>query len=113
MRKTPWQMKLAKPCPPQGCRKSRSLPCSSPDRLRRKISIYRRKKIMETSDVKKVLEAVLFITEHPVPAKNLGGMFEPEIPREQIEGLIAELGVEYRERGSALEIKEIAGGFQM
>jgi segregation and condensation protein B len=67
---------------------------------------------MEPNDIKKILEALLFITEQPIPLKTLESLFDPPVPREQLLGLLTSLSAEYQERGSALEVREIAGGWQ-
>jgi segregation and condensation protein B len=68
---------------------------------------------MEPHELKKVLEALLFITEQPVPLKTLETLFDPPVPREDLQGLLNALAVEYEERGGALLVKEIAGGWQL
>src|SRR5258708_40021080 len=67
---------------------------------------------MEPNDIKKILEALLFITEQPIPIKTLETLFDPPVPREELQGLLATLAAEYQDRGSALEVREIAGGWQ-
>jgi segregation and condensation protein B len=67
---------------------------------------------MELSDIKKVLESILFVTEQPIPLKALEGLFDPPLPRTDLEALLESLASEYRDRGSPLELKEIAGGWQ-
>src|SRR5258708_15715541 len=67
---------------------------------------------MEPNDIKKILEALLFITEQPIPLKTLETLFDPPVPREELLGLLTSLSAEYQGRGSALEVREIAGGWQ-
>src|SRR5437016_5532678 len=67
---------------------------------------------MEPDDIKKILEALLFITEQPVPVKTLETLFDPPIPREELQGILKSLAEAYAQRGSALEVREIAGGWQ-
>ena len=67
---------------------------------------------MEPNDIKKILEALLFITEQPIPLKTLETLFDPPVPREELQGLLTALSEEYAQRGSALEVREIAGGWQ-
>jgi segregation and condensation protein B len=67
---------------------------------------------MELNDVKKIIEALLFITEQPVSIKTLEALFELSVPREQLQQLLQTLTQEYADRGSALEVREIAGGWQ-
>ncbi|HVO33246.1 MAG TPA: SMC-Scp complex subunit ScpB [Elusimicrobiota bacterium] len=68
---------------------------------------------MESSDMKKILEAVLFITEQPVTLKMLEGLFDQQIGRDELDRLVRELAAEYHDRGGALELREIAGGWQL
>jgi len=68
---------------------------------------------MESNDIKKILEALLFITEQPISLKTLETLFDPPVPREELQGLLTSLIAEYEARGSALEVREIAGGWQL
>ena len=68
---------------------------------------------MELIDAKKIIEALLFITEQPISLKMLDGLFDAQIPKEEIETLLQTLSQEYRERGSAIEVREMAGGWQL
>src|SRR5260370_31499996 len=67
---------------------------------------------MEQNDIKKILESLLFITEAPIPVKQLEALFGGEVSKDEIVGLLKTLADEYRLKDSALEIKEIAGGWQ-
>lgn len=67
---------------------------------------------MEPNDLKRILEALLFVAEQPIPLKTLEQLFGAEAGRDQLLGLLEELSREYRERGSALEVRQIAGGWQ-
>src|SRR5688500_3514756 len=67
---------------------------------------------MEPNDIKKILEALLFITDSPIPLKTLESLFDPPVERAVLEGLLKSLASEYAERGGALEVREIAGGWQ-
>jgi segregation and condensation protein B len=67
---------------------------------------------MEPNDIKKILEALMFITEQPIPLKTFETLFTPPVPKDVIEQLLNDLASEYRDRGSALEVREIAGGWQ-
>jgi segregation and condensation protein B len=67
---------------------------------------------MEPRDARNILEALLFITEQPVPLKAFEELFEGEFSREDLQKMIEEIAFDYPSRGSALELKEIAGGWQ-
>jgi segregation and condensation protein B len=68
---------------------------------------------MEPQDIKKILESFFFITEQPVTLKMLEGFFDKEVSKEQLQALAQELVAEYAARGSAVELREVAGGWQM
>lgn len=68
---------------------------------------------METNDAKRIIEAMLFVAEQPVTLKMLEGVFDKEFSKDDIRGMIEGLGADYRERATALEVREIAGGWQL
>ncbi len=68
---------------------------------------------MEPKDIRKILEALLFITEQPISMKTLESLFDPPVPQDQLLELLNGLALEYEQRGSALEVREIAGGWQL
>jgi segregation and condensation protein B len=57
------------------------------------------------------LEAILFVTEAPVPASELAEVLE--LPVAEVERLIAELGALLEERGSGLCVRRAAGGWRL
>lgn len=67
---------------------------------------------MELSDAKRIVEALLFVTEQPVTLKMLHDVFEQQFDKDTLEKLCQELQDEYRLRSGALEVQEIAGGWQ-
>ncbi len=67
---------------------------------------------MERRDARNIMEALLFITEQPVPLKSFGDLFDQEFPLEELQAMAEEMSREYQERGSALELRQIAGGWQ-
>jgi segregation and condensation protein B len=67
---------------------------------------------MERRDARNILEALLFITEQPVPLKAFVELFDQQFPLEEVHAMAEEISREYQERGSALELREIAGGWQ-
>lgn len=69
--------------------------------------------MMERKDIQKIIEALLFITEQPINLKSLEDVFEGQAPREELQGMLQSIADEYALRGSALEVREIAGGWQM
>ena len=57
------------------------------------------------------LEAILFVTESPVPAEELSEVLE--LPKGEVEALLAELGRRLDDRGSGLELRQVAGGWRL
>jgi segregation and condensation protein B len=68
---------------------------------------------METNDAKKIIEALLFVAELPVTLKMLDGVFDKTFSKDDIRGMIESLAQDYRDRETSLEVKEIAGGWQL
>ncbi|MBA2493143.1 MAG: SMC-Scp complex subunit ScpB [Acidobacteria bacterium] len=58
-----------------------------------------------------VVEALIFVADEPVPVKILADVLEED--RETIESAIEELKNEYRQREGGLQLREIAGGWQI
>lgn len=67
---------------------------------------------MEHRDARNILEALLFITEQPVPVKHFVELFDQQFTTEDLTAMVREISAQYEERGSALELREIAGGWQ-
>jgi segregation and condensation protein B len=57
------------------------------------------------------LEAVLFVTEAPVPIGELAEVLE--LPKRQVEDLLRQLSQELTERESGLVLREVAGGWRL
>jgi len=57
------------------------------------------------------LEAVLFVTEHPVPVRELAEVME--LPAKRVEELLDELGHELTERESGIVLRSVAGGWRL
>lgn len=57
------------------------------------------------------LEAVLFVTEHPVPAGEIAEVLE--MPLSRVEELLAELDRELTSREAGLVLKSVAGGWRL
>jgi segregation and condensation protein B len=57
------------------------------------------------------LEAILFVTESPVPTEELAEVLE--LPKGEVEMLLAELGRRLNDRGSGLELRQVAGGWRL
>jgi segregation and condensation protein B len=57
------------------------------------------------------LEAILFVTEAPVPPSELAEVLE--LPTREVEDLLTELGRDLQERDSGLVLREAAGGWRL
>jgi len=66
---------------------------------------------MDSAQLRQVLETLLFITDRPLPLKDLARMAEVE--EAQAETAVRELQKEFEEGGRPEQILEVAGGFQM
>ncbi len=67
---------------------------------------------MEREEIKRVIEAVLFVHHEPLVIDRLRELFQDVDPR-MIRELVYELKTEYETQNRSFIIKEIAGGFQM
>lgn len=68
--------------------------------------------LVETEDLKKIIETLLFITDRPVKPSRLAEVAENTDAR-RVREVIRQLQEEYTSQNRAIEIVEIAGGFQM
>jgi len=62
-------------------------------------------------DVRRALEAILFLADEPIGAASLAQIVE--LPRREVEERLRELSVSYEERGSGLTLREVAGGWRL
>ena len=68
--------------------------------------------LLQSEDLQKIIETLLFITDRPVKVSRLVDVIENTTAKEVREA-IPKLQDDYTVRGSAVQILEIAGGFQM
>ena len=68
--------------------------------------------LLQSEDLQKIIETLLFITDRPVKVSRLVDVIENTTAKEVREA-IRNLQDDYTVRGSAVQILEIAGGFQM
>jgi segregation and condensation protein B len=59
---------------------------------------------------KAVLEAVLFVSESPVPTEELAEVLE--MPVTEVGGLLEELAIQHEQRGSGIVLRSVAGGWR-
>lgn len=64
-------------------------------------------------DIKKLIEALLFVSEQPLTLGQLQEVIGDEVSAEEIESVIKNLIEDYNQRMSPVEIRQLAGGYQM
>lgn len=64
-----------------------------------------------TAELVAVVEALIFVADEPITAKVLAEVLDEE--RESVEVAVESLKKEYEDRESGLQIREIAGGYQI
>ena len=68
--------------------------------------------LLQTDDLKKIVETLLFITDRPVKPSRLADVIDGTNVK-QVREVITALQDEYVAQGRAVHIVEIGGGFQM
>jgi segregation and condensation protein B len=63
------------------------------------------------AEIVSIVEALIFVADEPITIKTLADILEED--REIIEAAVEELKNEYEERMSGLQLREIAGGWQI
>lgn len=63
------------------------------------------------AELKSIAEALIFVAEEPISAKSIAEVVEVE--REAVDRAISALAEEYEARGGALQLREIAAGWQI
>ena len=66
----------------------------------------------ENAELRRALESLLFITDHPLSAEQLGRITGIK-DRERVSSLLGDIRRELEDKGSALQLLEVAEGFQM
>ena len=64
-----------------------------------------------TVEVMAIAEAIIFVSDEPITSKALGDIIGED--KETVQAAAEELQREYEERGGGLQIREIAGGWQI
>lgn len=62
-------------------------------------------------DSKAALEAILFVTEAPVPITELAEVLET--PADEVQALLDELAADFESRGSGLTVRKAGGGWRL
>jgi len=67
---------------------------------------------MTLDELKPILESLIFVAEEPINAKQLAALLEEETAAD-VEAAAEQLLEEFNARGSGLEIRQLAGGYQI
>lgn len=68
---------------------------------------------MERSDVKAVLEALLFVSEGPLPRRRMEAVLEGFAVPEEVASALAQLELDYASPERAMVLVQVAGGYQL
>ena len=68
---------------------------------------------MEISEIKRIVEAMLFVADQPVSAAMIKSVLGEAAEGYDVEDLIKKVGEDYRTRNAPVELRFIAGGWQM
>ncbi len=63
------------------------------------------------SEIVSIVEALIFVADEPITVKTLSDVLEEDC--EIIEAAVEELKQEYEDREGGLQLREIAGGWQL
>src|SRR5436853_5207201 len=63
------------------------------------------------AELRSITEALIFVAEEPLSAKTIASVIK--VDRDLVEGAIASLATKYDEGNGGLQLREIAGGWQI
>ncbi|MBT4053866.1 MAG: SMC-Scp complex subunit ScpB [Candidatus Marinimicrobia bacterium] len=66
---------------------------------------------MQDSEIRKIIEALLFASPEPLTQAKVNGIFNPETPN--LKEVVLKLNEQYVHDDHAFEINEVAGGYQL
>jgi segregation and condensation protein B len=66
---------------------------------------------ISAGELKSIAEALIFVADEPISAKSIADVLK--IERSTLESAISDLAKEYEERNGGLQLREIAGGWQI
>jgi segregation and condensation protein B len=69
--------------------------------------------VLPPAEIRAVLEALVFASDQPITAREIGQVLGAGVPREDWERALEELKAEYARDGRGLQLAEIAGGWQI
>ena len=67
---------------------------------------------MRKEEVKRVIESLLFVHEHPLTVDNIVKIVEDEAGKKEIKEILRELLAEYEGMGRSFQLVEVDGGYQ-
>lgn len=68
---------------------------------------------MDNEQIKKIIETLLYMTDHPLSEKEIIGVLDQKISEEEIREIINSISARYDESNSPLRVVQVAGGFQV
>lgn len=69
---------------------------------------------MERDQAKKIIEALLYMTDHGLTPQEIAEVLEQKsMPEAEVRSMVAEIATELESKGSPLKVVEVAGGIQM
>jgi segregation and condensation protein B len=66
---------------------------------------------MNKSEIKKIVEALLFASPEPLTQSKVNGIFSPDSPN--LKKIIEQLNIQYNNEDHAFEIRQVSGGYQL
>lgn len=68
---------------------------------------------MKLEELKAIIESIIFIAEEPITTRHLCELLDVEASVADVEIALQHLEMDYRERATGLELREIAGGWRI
>lgn len=68
---------------------------------------------MERSEIKSVIEALLFVSDSPLPRRRMEAVLEGFAPPEEVASALAQLELDYQSPERAVTLVQVAGGYQL
>ncbi|HQU83365.1 MAG TPA: SMC-Scp complex subunit ScpB [Pyrinomonadaceae bacterium] len=75
------------------------------------MDLVEEKKARSIAEIVSIVEALIFVADEPITVKTLADVLEED--RETIEAAVEQLKEEYEQREGGLQLREIAGGWQI
>jgi len=66
---------------------------------------------MQDTEIKKIIEALLFASPEPLTQVKVNGVFDPDTPN--LSDIVNQLNEQYVNNDHAFEIKQVSGGYQL